>query len=161
MIEFDFKGINIEARVEMIPHDYLDGDIRYNRQRTRFDRNVKVFVQFWEFRIHNGNLYELAFIKSTLNYFIHSCWKRSIKEGGKIDLDKALFHESSYVTPSSLHFVARQKDNKHFLHIFLRQDGNVKECYLDLHEVTMLDIAIGKIISLLTPKVVEAQECLF
>ncbi len=112
MVEFDFKGITIDVAVEMTPHDYTDSD---KRKRKRFDREVRAYVQFWEFRIDRGNLYELAFVKSTLNYFMQAYWKRSSKEGSKIDLNKSLYHGSRHEPHSSLHFVARQKEKKHFL----------------------------------------------
>lgn len=148
MIEFDFKGIKIEATVEMEQHDYRDAGGHY---KSRFDRETKVVVRFWGFTI-DGNLTELTFVKSTLNYFMQCYWKRTSKEGSKIDLAKGLHHETSLTGRQSLYFVARQKDKKHFLQICLQQRGaTVNESYLDGQEVIMLDIVIGKAINLLTP----------
>ncbi len=155
MIEFDFKGIRIEATVEMEQHDYSDAG---NRQRTRFDREVRVFVHFWDFTIWNGNLHELAFVKSVLNYFVQAYWKRSSKEGRKIELVKVLEHQNTGKGRQSLYFVARQKNKMHFLQICLQQNGKTaNESYLDGQEVIMLDIAIGKAISLLTPNTIHCN----
>jgi len=133
----------------MQQHDY--DDARGNH-RTRLEKNVSVFVHFWDFTIWNGNLQELAFIKSSLQYFMQCFWKRTNKEGSKIEFAKELHHEGFPFGHQSLFFVARQKNKKHFLHVFLSQEGNsVREIYLEGQEVIMLDIAIGKAISLLTP----------
>ena len=159
MIDFDFKGIRINALVDMEQRTYKDHD---GRQKTRFDRNVSVGVRFWNFVIRNGDLCELAFVKSTLNYFMQAYWKRSSKEGSKIDLAKALHHNEFLMVPQSLYFTARQKDKKHFLHICLQQRGvTVNEAYLDGQEVIMLEIAIGKAISLLAPTAADRVETVF
>jgi hypothetical protein len=148
MIEYEFKGIRIGAETHMIRDDFKDAD---NKYRTRFDRENTVTVRFWEFVI-DDNLTGLAFVKSSLSYFMQAYWKRSSKDGSKVDLVKCLSHKDGQ---QSLYFTARQKDNKHFLHICLKQgSATVSECYLDGQEVIMLDIAIGKAISLLMPKTV-------
>jgi hypothetical protein len=145
MIKYDFKGIRITAETNMIQHDFEDAD---NKYRTRFDRENTVTVQFWGFVI-DDNLTGLAFVKSSLSYFMQAYWKRSSKEGSRIGLSKCLSHKDGQ---QSLYFTARQKDNKHFLHIELQQGGTtVNECYLDGQEVIMLDVAVGKAISLLMP----------
>jgi hypothetical protein len=157
MIEYDYKGIKVEATVEMERHDYVDAG---GHSRARFDRNTKVVVRFWSFAI-DGSLTELAYIKSTLNYFMQCYWKRTSKEGSRIDLAKLIHHchESHFVNPQSLNLMARQKNKKHYLEISLFENGNpAGEVYLDGQEVIMLDISLGKAISLLTPKVVEREE---
>lgn len=73
--------------------------------------------------------------------------------GGKIDLEKMLnqkdFHDERY----SLCFSGKQKNGINYLHIYLiKNDAKVAEGYFDIHEVTMIDIAIGKAISLLQPR---------
>ena len=149
MIEFEYKGIQIEVAAENQQINYKDSG---NHHRTRFERDIRVFVHFWDFVIWNGNLQELAFVKSCLQYFMQGYWKRSNKEGGKIDLAKGLHHEDFDAGRSSLYFVARQKDKKHYLQISLQQAGEtVNEIYLDGQETIMLDIAIAKAIALLTP----------
>ena len=91
-------------------------------------------------------------MKSILQYFMQAIWKRSTKQGSRIELAKYLTrkdHQESYET---LCFIARQKDNKNYPQISLVKKGEtVKEEYLDGQVVIMLDIAIGKAISLLTP----------
>lgn len=151
MIDFNFKGISIGSTAIMQQQNYKDAG---NRPKTRFDRDVVVGVKFWDFIIE-GNLFELAFVKSVLGYFSHAYWKRSNKDGGRIDLDKALHHENVLEGKWELHFVARQKDKRHYLHIYLMQNGKLNnESYFDGQEVLLLDIAIGKAISLLTPSTV-------
>ena len=159
MLEYDYKGIRIDALFEMEQRTYKDAD---GRMRTRFERKVLVGVRFWEFNIWNGNLHEFAFVKSTLQYFMQAYWKRASKEGGKIDLAKGLHHEAPATGRQLLSFVARQKDKQHFLHICLQQKGvTVNETYLDGQEVIMLDIAIGKAISLLAPINADRVETVF
>jgi hypothetical protein len=149
MIKFDYKGIKIVVAAENQQINYKDSE---NRHRTRFERDLKVFVYFWDFVIWNGNLQELAFVKSCLQLFMQGYWKRGVKDGGKIDLAKELHHEDFGAVRSSLNFVARQKDKKHYLQISLQQAGEtVNEIYLDGQETIMLDIAIAKAINLLTP----------
>jgi hypothetical protein len=152
VIEFDFKGITIGSTAIIQQQNYKDAG---NRPKTRFDRDVVVGVEFWDFIIDNGNLYELAFVKSVLGYFSHAYWKRSTKDGGRIDLGKVLHHENPLEGKRELHFVARQKNKRNYLHIYLMQNGAlIDESYFDGQEVLLLDIAIGKAISLLTPSTV-------
>jgi len=157
MIEYDYKGIKVGATVEMEQHDYVDAG---GHCRARFDRNAKVVVQFWSFSI-DGNLTELAYIKSTLNYFMQCYWKRTSKEGSRIELAKMIHHshESYFINPLTLNLMARQKNKMHYLEISLFENGMPAGIvYLDGQEVIMLDIALGKAISLLTPKVAEDEE---
>ena len=151
MIDFEFKGIKIVATVNYERSDYQDAG---SRKRTRFDRTLKVYADFWDFRIWNGNLYEFAFIKSILQYFSHAVPKRSSKVAGKINLVKCLQREDySSTKVQSLYLVARQKNDQQYLHIYTQKDVGIteNEVYLDLQEVMMLDIAFGKAINLLTP----------
>lgn len=157
MIEYDYKGIKVEATVEMEQHDYVDAG---GHCRVRFDKNVKVRVHFWKFVVE-GNFTELAYIKSTLNYFMQCYWKRTSKEGSRIELAKMIHHshESHFINPLTLNLMARQKNKMHYLEISLYVNGNPSgEVYLDGQEVLMLDIAIGKAISLLPPKVIASEE---
>ena len=149
VINFDFKGIRIQAAVENQQVDYKDAG---NRNRTRFERDVRVSVHFWDFTIWNGNLQKLAFMKSCLQYFMQGYWRRSPKECNKIDLAKVIVQEDTINGHLFLHFVARQKDKKNYLQICLQRAGKtVNEIYIDGQEAIMLDIALGKAINLLTP----------
>lgn len=149
MINFDYKGIRVEVTVDNLQVEYMDAG---KHHRTRFERDVRVFVHFWDFVIWNGNLQELAFVKSCLQYFMQGYWKRATKEGSKIDLTKFLQKEDSREGRLSLYFVARQKDKKHYLQICLQCAGKtVNEIYIDGQEAIMLDIALSKAINLLTP----------
>ncbi len=147
MIEFNFKGISVSATVEMERYDYRDNGGHY---KTRFNRNTLVKANFWGFAIDN-DLYELATVKSSLNYFMQAYWKRSSKAGSKIELVTVLKRNNGG-NPQALYLVARQKDGIHSLEISLVEKGApTGKIYLNGQEVIMLDIAIGKAINLLTP----------
>lgn len=149
MINFEYKGIEIDATVEMQPVNYMSSG---SRQQTRFDREVRVYVSFWDFHIRDGCFHELAFVKSCLQCFIHSYRRRPNKEGSKIDFSQELLHENYIDGQHSLLFAARQKNKKYYLQICLKVEGETSnEVYLDAHETIMLDIALGKAISVLTP----------
>ena len=147
MIEFNFKGISVSATVEMERYDYRDNGGHY---KTRFNRNTLVKANFWGFVIDN-DLYELAMVKSTLNYFMQAYWKRTSKAGSKIELVTMLKRYNGG-NQQALYLVARQKDGIHSLEISLVEKGAPSgKIYLNGQEVIMLDIAIGKAINLLTP----------
>jgi len=147
MIEFNFKGISVSATVEMERYDYRDNGGHY---KTRFNRNTLVKANFWGFVIDN-DLYELAMVKSTLNYFMQAYWKRTSKAGSRIELVTALKRNNGG-HQQALYLVARQKDGIHSLEISLVEKGAPSgKIYLNGQEVIMLDIAIGKAINLLTP----------
>jgi len=148
MIKLDYRGIRIEATAEMKRSDYRDSN---NVGRTRFDRNVHVMVHFWNFVICN-DLYELALIKSTLNYFMQAYWKRSSKQGTKIELATSLEHND---TMQKLNFTARQRNNIYSLEVSLMEnDQPLEDIYLSGQEVILLDVAIAKAITLLMPQTV-------
>ena len=147
MIEFNFKGISVSATVEMERYDYRDNGGHY---KTRFNRNTLVKANFWGFVIDN-DLYELAMVKSSLNYFMQAYWKRTSKAGSKIEL-VTMLKRNNGGNPQALYLVARQKDCIHSLEISLVEKGApTGKIYLNGQEVIMLDIAIGKAINLLTP----------
>ena len=148
MIEFDYKGVRISATAEMSRHDFKDAN---NINRTRLNRNVKVRVSFWSFDIYD-DLYELSMVKSTLTYFMQAFWKRSSKQGAKIELATSLEHQ---FPKQMLSLIARQKNNKHSLEVSLTENNQQINCvYFSGQEVLMIEIAIAKAISLLTPDVV-------
>jgi len=159
VVNFDFKGISISAVVRMEQSSYKDAG---GHSRSRFDKEVAVSVEFWDFILQHGDLYELAFVKATLSYFMQAYWKRSSKQGAKIELAKVLHRKDYHGNQQALCFVARQKDKRNYLHITqVKKAETVKEVYLDGQEVIMLDIAIGKAINLLTPSVVESGRSIF
>lgn len=146
MVKFDYRGVGIEATVEMKRSDYKDSN---NVGRTSFNRNVFVTVHFWNFVICN-DLYELALIKSSLNYFMQAYWKRTSKQGMKFDLATTLEHNDKM---QKLNLIAKQKNNKYYLEVSLTGNGQQIECiYLSGQEVIMLDVAISKAIALLMPQ---------
>ena len=147
MIEFNFKGISVSATVEMERYDYRDNGGHY---KTRFNRNTLVKANFWGFVIDN-DLYELAMVKSSLNYFMQAYWKRTSKAGSKIELVTVLKRNNGG-NQQALCLVAKQKDGIYSLEISLVVKGApIGKIYLNGQEVIMMDIAIGKAINLLTP----------
>jgi len=153
MVDFEFKGIRVNATGELERYDYKDAG---NRGQTRFNRNMVVTVGFWDFVIVN-DLYELAMVKSTLSYFMQAYWKRSSKTGSKIELATVLFHDDEF-NPQALNMIARQKNGIQSLEISVADNGMpAGEVYLSAQEVIMLDIAIGKAINLLSPETVYLQ----
>lgn len=153
MVDFEFKGIRVNAKGELERYDYKDAG---NRGQTRFNRNMVVTVGFWDFVIVN-DLYELAMVKSTLSYFMQAYWKRSSKAGSKIELATALFHDDDF-NSQALNMIARQKNNIQSLEVSVTNDGRpAGEVYLSVQEVIMLDITIGKAINLLSPETVYLQ----
>jgi len=149
VVRFDFKGISISSSFHMDERIYKDAG---GHKRTRFDREVSLYVSFWGFNLQHGDLYELAFVRSILHYFMQAYWKRSSKEGSRIELAKVLSRKDYKGNQEALCFVAKQKDKENSLQISLTKKGEtVKEVYLDGQEVIMLDIALGKAINLLTP----------
>jgi hypothetical protein len=147
MIDFVFKGICVNATVEITRREFRDSQGHY---LNRFDRNTRVKVSFWDFVI-DSDLYQLAMVKSTLNYFMQAYWKRSSKAGSKIELATAVMHDDD-LNPQALNMVARQKNGIQSLEVSVAEDGKpAGEVYLSAKEVIMLDIAIGKAINLLTP----------
>lgn len=152
MMEFDFEGIKVIATAEMKQINYKD---ERKGISTRHERVVNVVVYFWNFAI-NGDLYELAFVKSSLQFFMQAYWKRANKEGAKIKFEKVLCRKDKLYGHQSLCFDARQKANEYSLHISYQSGGRtLNEVYLDGQEVVMLDIAIGKAISWLAPGTIE------
>ena len=152
MVKFYYRDIKVEAIVKMTRDDYRDAN---NVGRTRFYRNVKVRVSFWNFCI-DDDLCELAMVKSSLSYYMQAFWKRSSKQGSKIELATALEHQFPKQT---LGLTARQKNNKHSLEVNLVENGLQSECmYLTAQEVILLDVAISKAIALLTPQTLEMTE---
>jgi hypothetical protein len=148
MLDFELDGIRIKISGEMEYFEYKDA----RRQvRTRFERKVNIHVQFWDCIIL-GNLQNFSLIKSSLLYFMQGYWKRSGKEASRIDLATEIYRHHPYGDVQTLHFAARQKNKKNFLHISLESDESiVNEVYLDGQKVLMLDIAIGKALFFLTP----------
>jgi hypothetical protein len=148
MLNFSYNGIKIDAEAEMTPVKYRDGD----HQRLRFERDVRVNLNFWDYNIWNGDLFETAFVKSILSHFLHENGRHSRKAEHGIKLNKTLKHDNAYrETDLALSFASRQRNGENYLHIFLEKEGHtINECYLDCMDVGLLDIAVGKAISLMT-----------
>jgi hypothetical protein len=151
MFNFQYKGI--EMAVVNRPELY-EYEVEENKKRIGRNRNNFVSVKFWDFIIKDGDLFELARVKSWFMYFMQAYWKRSTKEGNRIDLSRTLTHEianKEYAT-STLIFNAVQQKKTSYLHICQKNDEEkIGEIYLSGDDVIMLDVAIGRCINLLSP----------
>ncbi len=147
MVKFEYKGIRIEARAEIRQHTFKAGS------KSHVNRCTSISVSFWDFVICD-NLYELAMVKSTLNYFMQAYWKRKTSQGTRIDLATSLKHYQNNGFVQLLSLTARQKNNTQSLEVSLTENGQlVSKEYFSGQEVIMLDIAISKAIALLSPQV--------
>jgi len=143
-------GIKVEIEAELERHEYTDSN-RY--KHSRFERKMEIRVMFWELIIL-GNLQDLSLIKSSLTYFMQGYWKRSGAEASRIGLNTNIFKYQSLDYIWNLNFSDRQKDKKSFLRVCLEKNGLMQhQMYLDGQQVLMLDIAIGKVLSFLSPKI--------
>ncbi len=143
-------GIRVEIEAELDRHEYTDSN-RY--KHSRFERKMEIRVTFWELVIL-GNLQDLSLIKSSLTFFMQGYWKRSGTAAGRIGLNTNIFkyHSLDYVW--LLNFSDRQKDKKSSLRVCLEKNGLMQhQIYLDGQQVLMLDVAIGKALSLLSPRI--------
>lgn len=148
-MNYEYKGIKITAETKMQEVKYLETS---GEKRTRLEKDLIIFVHFWDFTIWNGDLYELTFVKSCLQFFMHSFWRRNGKDGGKIELSETLRHNDPREGDESLHFAARQKHGIYSLYICVqREEETINEVYLSGREVIMLETVIGKAIHMLTP----------
>ncbi len=140
MLKFELNGIKVEIGAKLEHNEYTDAN---HYKHTRFERKMEIRILFWELII-SGNLQDLSLIKSSLSYFMQGYWKRSGKEAGKIDLVTKItkYHPHGY--------------KKNFLHVSLEKDGLTQhEVYLDGQQVLMLDVAIGKALSFLSPEIAQ------
>ncbi|MBU0665704.1 MAG: hypothetical protein KJ990_14355 [Proteobacteria bacterium] len=150
MLKFELDGINVEIEAELERHEYTDSN-RY--KHSRFERKMEIRVKFWEFVI-SGNLQDLSLIKSSLTYFMQGYWKRSGAEASRIGLNTNIFKYHSLDYAWLLNFSDRQKNKKSSLRVRLEKNGRMQhEIYLDGQQVLMLDVAIGKALSLLSPRI--------
>jgi len=152
MLKFELNGIKVEIGAKLEHNEYTDAN---HYKHTRFERKMEIRILFWELII-SGNLQDLSLIKSSLSYFMQGYWKRSGKEAGKIDLVTKItkYHPHGYIW--LLHFSTGQKNKKNFLHVSLEKDGLTQhEVYLDGQQVLMLDVAIGKALSFLSPEIAQ------
>ena len=149
MIDFDFNGIRVVAATETNMFDYID--VRKGNS-TRHEKDTIVAVHFWTFSINNGDLLGMAFVRSTLQYYMNRFWRHKPKKRIKIEFEKKLRRENELGLKQSLCFLSYLKENEHYLRVSVQSGGNtIGEVFMDGQEVLMLDIALGKAIGLLTP----------
>jgi hypothetical protein len=150
-MKFKYDGIEIEVNKRPEPYEY---EVSENNTYMGYNKNPCVNVKFWEFVIKDGDLFELAFVKSVCAFFMQAYWKHSPKDGNKIMLAKNLTHEivgREYFS-STLSFDAVVGNKISKLRILQKNDEEiVAQIYLTCVEVMMLDIAIGIAINMLAP----------
>lgn len=149
MISFKYKGICIQATLEEKTREYHDPN-RGLRKKT--ERYTDVSIDFWDYSIRQERFTQVTFIKSVLQYYMQCYWKRSSKQGSKIDLNKTIKQMDLYKGEVMLCFAAKQKNNQYSLMISVTRNGKVqREVYLDIQEVIMLHDAMSKAFNLLSP----------
>ena len=149
MIEFEHKGIRVNVKAMMTQDDYKDAR---GNHKTRFEKNVVVAVTFWDFIIDNGDFQGLAFIDSIIQYYKQCHSKRPGMDGLKIAFAKELHRTRELYGVQSLCFADCQKAKGYPMHISFYSGGKmIDEVILDLQEVMMIEIAIGKAISMSRP----------
>ena len=155
MICYDHKEIQIKIGVNCSEIIYQD---KHYRSRTFIKRKVNVCVKILTCELFEGDLSELYFVKAAIQVFLQSYWRKTTKNGLlKIDLDKTLIRNNCR---EELRFTARQHQKKHFLEILFhgsRHDSE-KKVYLDYHDAIMLDGALHKAISMLSPEQTFGEE---
>jgi len=142
-LSYETEAINVEIRSHVEEYDYMDVN---KREKTRFERQMKVLVRFWDFH-SRSNLQDLAVIKGVLSYYTHGYWKRSGKEIYKLNINQELRQDTLV-----LRFADRQKNKMNFLYISLhKNEALVSETYLDIQEAIILEVAVSKAMQLLSP----------
>ena len=152
-LSYETEAISVEIRSQVEEYDYMDAN---KREKTRFERQMKVLVRFWDFKCQS-NLQDLAIIKGVLLYYTHGYWKRSGKEIYKLNINQELCQDN-YSFPGNLaeklvlRFADRQKNKMNSLHISLHKNEKlVAEMYLDIQEAIILEVAVNKAMQLLSP----------
>lgn len=149
MISFKYKGICIQATLEEKTREYHDPN---RGRRKKIERYTDVSVDFWDYSIRQERFTQVSFIKSVLQYYMQCYWKRSSKQGSKIDLYKTIKQMDLYKGEVMLCFAAKQRNNQYSLMISVIQGNPVQQVvYLDIQEVIMLHDAISKAFNLLSP----------
>ena len=152
-LSYETGAISVEISSLLKEYDYKDAS---KREKTRFDRQMKIVVRFWDFYSQN-NLHELAVIKGTLSYVSHGYWKRSGKEAYRLNIDQEIKHESPHRYGGLpdiwvLRFADRQKNKVNFLHISLHKNETLdEEIYLDIQDALILEAAVSKAMQMLSP----------
>ena len=144
-VSFFLKGFRVHLANRIDPIDYRDAN---NLQKTHLERVKSVYASYYFFPL--GDLDDLCFAKSCVQFFIQSSWRSITKNGLKnIDLE-----DSHILGPMLLGFQARQKDSKHYLRVFAgnQENGEAKEEYFSVREAMMLDTALSKAINSLAPQ---------
>jgi len=140
-IEYWDEGVNIVVSKTTTAIEYKDAN---NIGRTRFEKQQEVSVSIAGFEFNNGNLTEMCFARSCVQFFVQSSWRCKTKNGlTRIDLEEYLDHGKE-----ALFFVARQKNNKHYLQVtrYVSETEEHDGTHLSVRQAMMLDQALGKAI---------------
>jgi len=141
-LSYETEAISVEIRSQVEEYDYMDAN---KREKTRFERQMKVLVRFWDFKCQS-NLQDLAIIKGVLLYYTHGYWKRSGKEIYKLNINQELRQDTLV-----LRFADRQKNKMNSLHISLHKNEKlVAEMYLDIQEA-IIPVVVNKDVAFVAP----------
>ena len=154
MICYKHDGVTIYIEANHSEMSYRDHN---DRVKSHFNRKISVEVKILGYELKDRDLTELCFVKEALRVFLESYWRKTSAKGlSKIDLNKRLSRGKDL---DELHFIARQHKNQHYLEIYYlrRSGGHEDRVYLDFHSVKMLDAALNKTISMLSPELAFAK----
>lgn len=148
MLKFELMDIVITVSVTSQSETFKDATCT---TRHRFVKETSVNVDFWGYTRTEKDFSDLCAIKSVLQFWMNSYWKR----GGKnSDLIKCREHLQYIINYNAIGLILEgcQKNGKKQLHVCCLVNGSVHdECYLDYQHVSQLDIALGKAINAIRP----------
>lgn len=149
MINFELIGIKIAVVTYSQSETFKDAA---RMTRHRLAKETTMTVDFWGFKITQKNFTDLTAIKSVLQYWMNSYWRRGGQNGDIIKLNSEIDYLDQADRYHRLVFEARQKNGRQSLHIcFIVDNAIAGEAYLNCQHVMQLDLAMGKGINLIRP----------
>lgn len=157
-MRFECHGIKIDIEAKLVVREILDGK-KDTIKRT--EREITASTYFFNYSVKDKDLTTYAFIKSVLQTYTSLYKSSQGKIGYKIDLDETIHQTSRPYGMQSLQFASKQKSGINSLYICQKNDNEkVWDVYLRYHEVLMLDIALGKVISMMGPSRNQREEAI-
>ncbi len=147
-MDFQYRNIRIRSEINEIKRNNDDYNFKDN---YKIDRFIKTHFSIFDFSIMDRDLTGYTYIKSILSNYISYFWKRSGHSGNTIFIEHAIIRGENKKYSQLLYFSARQKDSNNSLLIAYEDCDSSCYGYFNIHEVTMLENAIGKAIGLIGP----------
>lgn len=148
MISFELEGIMITVTMTSQSEAFRDAT---RTLRHRFVKETSVNVNFWGFPRTEEDFTDLTAIKSVLEYWKNSYWRRGGKNSEPIKCRTHLQFINNF-SAIDLTLEGSQIYGKKQLHIHCLVNGSFHdEVYLDCLQVIQLDIALEKAINSIRP----------